>query len=64
MSDRFIVVNARPIEGGRPRGSKEQAHWKARGYLILDILENRRLATTYPTRDEAQLVCDRKNVSL
>ena len=64
MSDRFIVVNARPIEGGRRRDNAQPPHWKVRGYLILDILEDRRLPTSYSTRLEAQEECDRKNRSL
>jgi len=61
MSDRFIVVNARPLDRSKHVLEGRENHLKARGFLILDREENRRLSDTYATRDEAQDECDRKN---
>lgn len=61
MSDRFIVVNARPMEHGQVRASALSMNRVARGYLILDRHQGERLPECYVSRSEAQEECDRRN---
>ncbi|WP_282395783.1 hypothetical protein [Pseudomonas sp. PS01298] len=61
MSDRFIVVNARPFDGGKHAADAGQNHSKARGFVILDREENKRLSDAFLIRKEAQEECDRRN---
>ncbi|MNH46655.1 hypothetical protein D3C79_1095320 [compost metagenome] len=61
MQDRFIVVNARPLEGVKPRDKSEPPHWAVHGYRILDTLVNKRLPGVFKSRIEAQEECDRRN---
>jgi len=61
MSDRFIVVNARPMEYGQVRGNALSMNRVARGYLILDKHQGERLPKCYMSRSEAQEECNRRN---
>lgn len=64
MADRYIVVNARPLDRSRFVVNGCENHFKARGFLILDREEDRRLPDVFHSRAEAQSECDRRNGGL
>lgn len=61
MSNRFVVINARPLARNNGSEGVHQNHYKARGFLVLDKEENKRLPDVFMARSEAQEECDRRN---
>lgn len=63
MIQRFVVVPAIPIESGSVRnGTRFYSTTVSAGFDIYDNQDKQRLQFTYPTRIEADVECERRNV--
>ena len=63
MIQRFVVVPAIPIETGSIRnGTRFHSTTVPTGFDIYDNQDKQRLQFTYPTRIEADVECERRNV--
>ena len=63
MIQRFVVVPAIPTETGSVRnGARFYSTTVPAGFDIYDNQDKQRLKLTYPTRIEADVECERRNV--
>ena len=62
MIQRFVVVPAIPTETGSVRNGARFYSTTVGGFDIYDNQDKQRLKLTYPTRIEADVECERRNV--